>query len=232
MLYFPQTRVENSTNRAVANGFRITAEGAALVGVIVAGLYGVKMAAGSGSERFQGVSVDSVTDLTSAPKYETGTIGSGAAVILGAEPLAGTVRVVVGSTVLTAAGSADSTHYAVDGSNAKRFIFDNSFVGSSYIITYQYAPTLAQAMALQGNVLPGGPAGQYLGQTGVITRGDVYTDQWDTTADWSTAVGVVLAANGRFAPTATLSSALEGTQLLEAPSATRAILGLNINVVA
>lgn len=232
MLYFPQTRIELSVERPVAQGSQITAEGAALVGVLVGGVFGVKHSAGVAGERFTGVSINSVTALTQAPKIEEAVLGSTHAIVVGAEPIGGTVRVVVGTTVLAAAAAPSATEYAVDPLNPRRFLFDASFTGQKVTIVYAYAPTLAQAMALQGNVLPGGPAGQYLGQVGVVTRGDVFTDQWDTTADWSTAVGVVLGANGKFAPTANPANALQGVQIIELPSAQRSYLGLNINAAA
>lgn len=231
MLYFPQTRIELSVERPVAQGSQITAEGAALVSNLTAGVYGVKQSTGVAGEVFAGVSINSVTSLTQAPKIEEAVLGNSNAIILAAEPLPGTVRVVRADTnvALASAAAADATHYAVDPLNAKKFLFDASLQGVPFKIIYSFAPTLAQAMALQGNVLPGGPAGQYLGQVGVVTRGDAYTDQWDTSADWSAAVGVTLLANGKFGPAATPAAAIRGIQIIELPSAGRSYLGININ---
>jgi len=231
MLYFPQTRIELSVERPVAQGSQITAEGAALVSNLTGGVYGVKQSTGAAGEVFAGVSINSVTSLTQAPKIEESVLGNTNAIFLAADPLPGTVLVVRKDTgaVLTAAASADATHYAVSGTNAKQFLFDAALQGVAIKVVYAYAPTLVQAMALQGNVLPGGPAGQYLGQVGVVTRGDAYTDQWDTSADWSSAVGVVLLANGKFGPTAVAANAIRGIQIIELPTAGRSYLGLNIN---
>lgn len=232
MLYFPQTRIENSVERPVAQGSQITAEGAALVGALVTGIFGVRQSSGASGERLHGVSINSVTSMTQVPRIEEAVLGNTNSIILGAEAIGGSPRVVVGTTVLTAGPAASATQYAVDPTNARRFLFDASFQAQLVTIAYAYAPTLAQAMALQGNVLPGGPAGQYLGQVGVITRGDVYTDQWDTAADWSTAVGVALGANGKFVPVAAIANAIEGVTILELPSAARSFLGLSINASA
>lgn len=231
MLYFPQTSIEISRERPVAQGSQITAEGAALVSSLSGGVYGVKQSTGAAGEVFAGVSINSVTSLTQAPKIEEAVLGNTNALYLAADPLPGTILVTRKDTgaVLTAAATADATHYAISATNAKKFIFDVSLQGVAVNVVYAYAPTLVQAMALQGNTLPGGPAGQYLGQVGVITRGDAYTDQWDTSADWSTAVGVVLLANGKFGPTATAANATRGIQIIELPSAGRSYLGLNIN---
>lgn len=231
MLYFPQTNIELSRERPVAAGHMITAEGAALVSDLTGGQYGVKQSTGAANEVFVGISINSVTSLTETPKIEEALPGSANAIVLAAEPLAGTVRVIRVDTgaVLTAAATADATHYAVDAQNPRKFKFDAALATVGIKVIYSYAPTLAQAMALQGNILPGGPAGQYLGQVGVITRGDVFTDQWDTAGDWSTAKGVALAANGKFTPVADPADALRGVQLIELPSAARSTLGLNIN---
>lgn len=234
MLYFPQTSIEISRERPVAGGSLITAEGAALVGVMVGGVYGVKQATGVAGEKLSGISLNTVTGLTQVPKIEAAVLGATNGIVLAAEPIVGTVRVFRkdSGAALTAAATADATHYSVDPANPRRFVFDATLVGVGFGIVYSYAPTLVQAMALQGNVLPGGPAGQYLGQVGVITRGDVYTDQWNTALDWSTAVGVVLGANGKFEPTTDAAVAAQGVQIIELPSASRSTLGLAINVPA
>lgn len=228
-LYFPQTRIEISVERAVAAGSVITAEGAALVRVNVAGAIGVKMSTGAAGEVLTGISINSVTNLLQVPRIETSVLGTTNSVFVGSAPIAGTIRVVAGVTVLTSSAAPSATQYAIDGTNPLKFNFDPSFQGQKITIAYQYSPTLAQVVALQGNTLPGGPAGQYLGQVGVITRGDVYTDQWDTSADWSAGFGVVLAANGKFAPAASAAAAIRGVEILELPTAARSFLGLTIN---
>lgn len=231
MLYFPQTSIEISRERPVALGSQITAEGAALVAATVGGQFGVKQSTGGAGEVFQGVSINSVTGLTQVPFIESAVPGSDNAIVLHAEPLGGTVRVFRKDTgaALASAATADATHYAVDAGNPKKFLFDASLAAVEIQVVYSYAPTLAQAVALQGNVLPGGPAGQYLGQVGVVTRGDVYTDQWDTAADWSNPVGVKLGANGKFTSTTVAAEALRGVTIIELPTAARSYLGLSIN---
>lgn len=231
MLYFPQTRPEVSVERPVALGSLIASEGAALIDSLSGGQYGVKPSTGVAGEVFVGVSLNSVSTMTQAPAIDEATIGNTLAVTLTHLPLPGSVRVVKTATgaVLAAAAAASATEYAVDANNPQRFIFDASLQGAGVTVTYSFAPTVAQAVAMQGNILPGGPAGQYLGQVGVITRGDVFTDMWDTAADWSTAVGVVLQASGRFGPTAVAANALRGVRIIELPTAGRAALGLNIN---
>lgn len=234
MLYFPQTRVELSTERAVALGHQITVEGAALVADLTGGIYGVKQSAGVADEKFVGVSVNQVTSMFSTPTIQTLAVGTGNSILLPQTPIAGTVRVVrqADGQVYTEAGAPGATAYDVDGTNPAKFNFLVGDLGKFFVITYRYAPTLAQSMALQGNVLPGGPAGQYLGQVGVITRGDVYTSHWDTTADWSTAVGVGMDADGIFTPVTVVADQIPGTQIIELPTAGRGYLGLNINAVA
>lgn len=234
MLYFPQTRVELSTERAVAAGHQITVEGAALVSDLTGGQYGVRQASGTAGEKFVGVSVNQVTSMYSQPTIQTLAVGTGNSILLPQTPIPGTVRVVrqADNQVYTEGAAPGATVYDVDNANPQKFNFLLADAGKVFVITYRYAPTLAQSMALQGNVLPGGPAGQYLGQIGVITRGDVYTNHWDTTADWSTAVGVVMDADGVFSPTTVVADQIPGTQIIELPTAGRGYLGLNINAVA
>lgn len=229
MLYFPQTRIEFSNDRPVAAGVAIPAEGVALVNTLVGGTFGVKPSTGTTGEVFAGVSLSQPISIISAPKVEVQVAANGA-ILLAFAPLAGTVSVVNTATnVALTPGTVDATHFAVDGTNTRQINLDASNNGNTYSIAYRYSPTLAQQLSLQGNTMPGGPAGAYLGTIGVITRGDVYTSEFDTSGNWATAVGVTIGANGAFVPQSVAANCIRGVQIIELPSSSRAFLGLNIN---
>lgn len=239
MLYFPQTRIELTVSRPLAPGAVINAEGAALTGVITAGTYGVKNATGTSADQFAGVAVDTPIQPLTLPYVETNVVPSNGVVQLSFTPNTGTLLVINNSTgaamslVTTGPASAlTATEYQVDATNPAALDFATSNSGVSMTVYYRYNPTVMQGMFMQGMQLPGGPSGAYLGEVGVITRGDVYTTEFDTSFNWSTAVGVVLEAGGLFTGTTSAASALAGVQILTLPQAGSAYLGLFINAPA
>ncbi len=234
MLYFPQTRIELTVERPLLPGVTVNAEGAALAGLISAGAYGVQPSTGT-NDIFAGIAVNSPINPVSLPYVQTVVVPANGIIPLAFAPISGTVLVMNGATAFTQAanGTAQTALTATQWVNDATYpatidvLAANS--GATLTISYRYSPTVMQAMELQGMVLPGGPAGAYLGQIGVITRGDVYTSEFDTSANWSTAVGVTLEAGGLFGAAATAAAAVPGVQIIALPSSTSAYLGLFIN---
>lgn len=198
MILFSQTRIISSTQKPVAAGYTVTAEGAMMVADYTGGVFGVRQSiTPSTTERFVGISYDSQTPLTTLPVLNEVTVASGTATIL-YTPVAGTIRVSYKATnaaLTVAAGAPAAGEYSITGTTITVNAADN---GKVLVVTYEYTPTVVQSIALQGNTLPGGPAGQYLGQVGLITAGEVYTSKWDTTVDWSGATPLIprVGANG------------------------------------
>lgn len=235
MLYFPQSRIELTVERPLAPGAVINAEGSALAGVITAGSYGVKNTTGT-NDIFAGIAINNPINPVTLPYFETDVVPANGILPLAFLPNTGTLLVINNVTglalTLVATGLQSSltvTQFQIDGTNPAALDFDPALSGTSVTVSYRYNPTVMQSMFMQGMQLPGGPAGAYLGQIGVITRGDAYTSEFDTSANWATAVGVTLEANGLFGAAATAATAVPGIQLLALPSSSSAYLGLFIN---
>ena len=227
MLSFPQTRIELSVERPVAQGQVVQAEGVLLQGDLSTGVYGVKPSVADAKDNFAGISVNSVTYQPTVPRIDEFVLDATLKFNLAFTPIGRpkAYKVDPDTGALTAVGTtmaATGTVGTATGAAEK----------DTLRVVYQYSPTMLQIMALQGNILPGGPAGHYLGQVGVITRGDVYTDQWDTTADWSTAKGVKAGANGLFVPVMAAADGIQGITIIELPSVGSPFLGLNVNLPA
>ena len=191
MLYFPNGRAVDSSEAVVAPGANIVAEGQALVRAIGAPASGVQQAmAADGTEIFVGFAIAGVS---AAPlpalyqnKVETFVVPVGGVVSLALTPVAGQLAAFNVTTGLAISSPTVSGH-TVTGLTA----------GQTVRVTYKYALTVIQARALQGDVQPGGYAGAYVGQIGVIKRGVVYTSEFDAAVDWSLATAIKLAPNGQ-----------------------------------
>lgn len=223
MLYFPNTKANISTELPVAVGATVDAEGMALIADSTGGVFGAQMSAGGGSEVFLGVSVGQQMSLAKATRKEAFVQGATDKLTLAFTPSSNTVGVydATDGAVLVV-----TTDWTLAG---KVLTMQSATRGHDILVTYAFVPNANQELALQGNIVPGGPAGAAIGQIGVIRNGIVYTDQFDTTVDWSASDPVVkTAANGQF----TIGgggTTLTNVSVIAPPSAGFPFLGLLIN---
>jgi len=228
MILFPNTKIIEAVERPVASGQTVDQEGRALVGLLTAGVFGVKFAAGSGSESFVGVSVNTPAVLTRIPIIEDKVQSSANTIVISQTPSASTLRVqnMTTGTVQAAGNPSNANEYSISGTT---ITLNSAGTGQSIRVWYAYAPTTVQAVALFGNTHPGGQAGLVLGQVGVITRGDVYTCEFDTTQDWVTGGTVKLAANGLFTLTGGGNS-LTNVSIISVPSIGSGVPALGLQI--
>jgi hypothetical protein len=201
MLNFAQSKIMDSTERPVATGSTVTAEGAALVNDAANG--GVKLATGAATDQFVGVSLSQQLTLLSLPAVEEITVPSTSTytVTLAHTPTGGTllVELAVAGTDLAAGNPATTAmEYSVSGAV---LTFNVAQAGAAIRVAYRYAPTTVQARTIQGDVPPGGAASLSIGTVGVITKGDIMTTEFDTTVNWGTVSGttpIKLSSGGLF----------------------------------
>lgn len=188
-LYLPQTKIEFSSDMKLAPGVIIQAEGAALVRANNAQSAGVLASTGTSADKFVGFSLAG----TSAAPF--------------AEPFANKVQrfVAAGTTFKLArpavAGQAlvwnvtDST--IESGATVTGDQVASLTNGKEYTVTYKYALTVQEAVVLAGDVQPGGYSGNLYGQVGVVTRGLIFTSEFNAAVNWAAATAVKLNANGQ-----------------------------------
>lgn len=199
MLNFADSKIMQSTERPVATGYTVTAEGAALIQDAVNG--GVRMTAGVSTEIFAGVSLSQQLTPLAFPRLEALTVdGALYTVTLFGTPISGTLRVVnaAGSALAAGTPTSDATKYSISGN----VITVNSTLAATTItVSYRYVPTTVQAKYLQGDIPPGGAASLILDSVGLITSGDIVTSEFDTSVDWTSvnaSTHIQLAAGGLF----------------------------------
>jgi hypothetical protein len=200
MISRPLTRQINSTEMAVAPGAVILAEGMALVRTNGNQAAGVLPSTGTATDNFVGFSFAGTSAYPFPEQYtnkvETFLVPAGGAVVLQETPLAGQFSVID-----------TTTGDPVTGGTLTGNTISGLTNGDTVVVTYKYAMSVVQSVALFGNVQPGGYAGAYVGQIGVILRGLVATSEFDASVDWSSvttskggtlvATDIVLGANGQ-----------------------------------
>lgn len=221
MLNLSKSTISRSVERAIAEGFTVTAEGSALVAVSSNGAFGVRPSTAAAGEKFMGVSLSQQLTLEILPAVESLTVpATPYTVTLQRTPLAGTIRVFDN----TAGAVIDNANITVVG---KDLTFLIGVTLHAITVYYRFAPSVIEAKTLQGDIPPGGAAGLLLGSVGVIEVGDVYTSEYDTSADWSAAAPVVrLGANGLF--TTAGAGVILDVVVISAPTVTDAFLGLRL----
>lgn len=224
MLKLQKTRIIKSFHRNVATGYDVNQEGVPLVYVNEAGEGKVRPSLGAPGEKFAGVSVSQVQIPGQLTAIETFT-GAGSLTIklTKAMLVAGQVAVVVNGVYLEVAGAAAPGKFAVD-TDLGTIALDAANAGTALApveikVIYKFLPTLMEAMNAQGQAPAGGvTAASYYSVSGVIVEGDIATDQFDVTDDWTQTNGPVFLGNGIF----TLKSGgteLKGANIIEAPAA-------------
>lgn len=194
MLYLPLSKFPDSAETVVAPGATIDAEGQALVrapGAISTGV--TPSMAASANEIFVGFAIAGVSAAPLiapyAAKVEEFVVPASGTITLAQTPVAGQILVFnVGTNAVIA---------ITGGVTLVGKVLAGLPVATTVRVTYKYALTVVQARALQGDVQPGGYAGAYVGQVGVVKRGLIYTSEFNASVNWAAATAIKLAANGQ-----------------------------------
>lgn len=100
--------------------------------------------------------------------------------------------------------------------------------GKTVDVVLQYVPSVEEARTFVGD-MPFGGNPFAIGSVSVDKVSEVHTSNYVADADWTAALGVKLAADGRFAP-ANAADAIPGVIVKNSPNVSNAYLGLGINV--
>jgi hypothetical protein len=236
MLLMTKSRIVDSIERAtVSTG--VTAEGQPLVADYTGGVFAVKPASGAANEQFVGIARAQQLSLVNVSMVEQLTVGASKIVTLSHIPLAYTslrVRDLTSATDLPV----DSTGPAASGlalltAGSPTVTTHTTQVGHVLEFIYRYVPSAIDALALQGNIPPGGAASLILGSVEVLQQGDVYTTEFDPTADYTDESKAVCTMAGalftNFTP-GTGKIAVPNAVVIEVPSTDSPYLGLRIAV--
>lgn len=228
MLQLANTRFGSTFHRKVATGVTIQTEGVALVYVQENGEAKVRPAQGGTNERFAGVSLSRNSQSARLTEELEVKVPATApyTVKLAHTPLAGQIR--VGALTKAADGDAPATgEFNIDD---KTLSFNAAQAGSVQRVSLAFTPSYLEAVAAQGNDPVGGLPSTAVGVIGVIKEGDVYTDQYDVTAEWKAneLQDVYITAGGLFTTKDTGNTKVGSVTILAVPSVGSGFLGLTV----
>lgn len=233
MIKQQSTRIRNSLHRDVASGVDVRHEGVALVYVLENGVGKVKPSTGVAGERFAGISLSQTQVPDSIARVDEFTVAGDASIQLNrVNVIAGQILVLLEGVALVATtGAVDAGKYKINllTGNIELNIADTGSPSDTKQISvqYRYTPTVTEAALAQGQGPIGGTTGaSSIGVVGVITEGDVATDQFDSASNWAVSGPVYLGAGGMFTRAAG-GTELKGVNVMGIPALGSAFLVLS-----
>ena len=220
MIYQPLSKITRSTELRLAAGASISNEGACLSGDFTGGVFGAKTS-GAAAEEFLGFALTrtSAHPFALASIVEVETLTAVADVVtVSRTPVANTTRANNASTGASMTVS-DVTGKAVTVTSGGTL---------SIRVTYRTLVSAAEAEMIQGNIVPGGYAGNKFGLVGVAQSGVIYTDQFDTAVNWGANPAIQLGAAG-ILTTSGSGTTIDG-YVVHAPTAEYPFLGIAFSV--
>lgn len=172
-------------------------EGKALVwGAYEDGEATVKPSVGEAGERFAGFMVGEPAGSVSQPNQpfmgEFVVNETTHKFTLPYAPISGQIRIYKGGLEITAGAAATNT-YQISG---KEVTVNTAHDGATLSVRMNYAPSYGEYIARFGNGYPGGSASNQLAVTGLHEAGEIWTDQYDMAADWTSPTVIKLGADG------------------------------------
>ena len=224
MIYYPLSYALRSEDLPKQSTATASANGQALVSTFTSGVFGVAPSAGAANEKFVGFLSVQTSALpfaqTVAVNVEQATLSVSGTYTLQQVPVSSSYMLYDNT-----AGAIVSSGYTIDAYGNLTYA---AGAGHLVTVTYQVALTVAQAAAKFGNIQPGGYFGDYVGSWTVMREGTIYTDQFDTTVDYSVATSIKTAAGGKVTSNAgTTSAPAISANVVSIPTNTRPFLGLS-----
>lgn len=229
MLQLSNTRFGSTFHRDVATGVTIHTEGVALVAVMEQGKMKVRPSTGVANEVFVGFSLSrNSQSLRLTEELEVKVPATAPyTVTLPHAPVDGQIAV---AGLTPTADPADAPAAGEFANVDKVVTFNAAKAGQVVRVSLAFTPTFQESIAASGNDPIGGLPSTALGVIGVIKEGDVYTDQYDVTAEWKAdgaPQDVFLGANG-LVTTKSGGTKLGSVTILNVPSVGSGFLGLSV----
>lgn len=200
MLLLNATTIVKTSYADLVPSVELKEEGIALVYTRIDGELKVEPSNGVEGEVFAGFALSRNAPPQFIPHVESGIVPESGELLLARVPAAGQILVKVDGVIktLTAAGAtpADATKVDISGAIIRFDLGVAATKKAQYTVQYKYEPTVAEAAQLTGDQPIGGLAANTLDVTSFIEIGDVATNFFDASKDWSTVIHPNLGAGG------------------------------------
>lgn len=232
-LNLQKSYTDDSKDRQLAIGVNINSlqEGIALVSVLEDGEEKVKLSEGTEGEKLVGFAYGTwFVPSTMVMTAEASLDGEIDTIPLYPNIVAGSIRI-SGTSTFTAKASADAVaaagDYFLDATTGTLTV--KGTADEAVVISYRRNLTVAEQQTVFGSHSINGNANGMLEQVTVWKgNGEIWTDQFDTSADWSDATVAYTGANGLLT-SADTSKCVAG-RIIGKPSASNPFLGIAINL--
>jgi len=223
MIYFPKTRATLSHEAVIAPGAVFTAQGQAAVRMLGATSQGVAPSTGvKANEIFVGFTMVQ----TSAYPFREDEQNKIEEYLVPAPGIVTLSRIPKSAQDVFIYNNTDGVAIPVTGAVT---VVDDKVSGLppgvDVTITYKFVMSALEQRGTYGDIQPGGYSGDQLGQVGLVTRGIVYTSQFDAAADWSACKAIETAAGGYITCDKGTGAAIDGW-VVELPSSDIPYLGI------
>lgn len=222
MINLKNSRFYETAQEDLAAGVSIQEEGQALEYVRAAGKTVVVPSTGS-NKNFAGISIARNAPPLTLPMFIEDVITDGKVDLVQA-PIDGTVFLAIAGA--PAAEGSSAGQYTIVGTDA---VFNAADEGKKVVVQFTYAPTAIEARGILGDAPYGGQSANLEGTIAVVKRGQIETNMFDTSVDWTDVMFVKLGANGRFVP-GTANDRVPNVIVKNSPSAGSPFLLVDLNI--
>jgi hypothetical protein len=226
MIYFPLSAISRSTEEVLNPAVTLTGEGQAMISVLVNGVSNAQPSSGIAAEKFLGFSLTQTSAATFLP---TTTVKVESLVV----PISGIVTTAQTPVAATTFAYNDATGAAVTVVSVTGTSVDLGVIsaGLTVRVQYRYTLTVVQAQSLVGSVQPGGYSGAVYGRVGIAQSGVIYTDNFDSSKDFSAATSIKLDANGRVSDQSHATGVVIPAFVKSLPTVSFPFLALEFNAI-
>lgn len=231
-LNLQKSYTDDSKDRLLAVGVNVSSlqEGSALVSVLEDGMEKVKLSEGTSGEKLVGFAYGTwfvpSTMVMTAEATLTGEVDT---VQLYPNCVAGSIKITGTSTFVaktSAAGVTAAGDYFLDAATGALTV--KGAANEVIVIAYRRNLTVAEQQTLFGSHSINGNANSMFEQVTVWKgNGEIWTDQFDTSADWSEATVAYTGANGLITSD---NTGCEAGRIIGKPSASNPFLGIAVNL--
>ena len=230
-----KAKIVQSREFPVLSTATIGAEGVALVQGFENGVEVVKPSTGAAAEIFMGVSYGVVFTPAVKAIVETFVVPAASPYTFNLKyaPLSGQIYV-YNTTTSTAqtAGTPASTDNTYSLTSNTLITLNAARAGNTVTVQYRYSPTVMDLQFNDNLMVTSFAPTQFVGSIGVITQGEVWTDQYNAAVNFGAATSVRMLAGGIFTDqTGANNNTLTNCVITHVPEVGNPFLGLRFTSV-